>query len=755
MDNKLTTIKQDINNSNIPCAMVVFKINNFKILCSNDIYDTVFGVDNGEYLNVLSEDISIIKEQIKSQSTATVEYRFIDKKGNLKCAYMTLKNIDDEYAAAAVCPESTVNGVYRVYKEALNNSKIMVMEIDVENDTCRIMSSGIGQTVFIGNFSENGTDVVFNQKQDIEYILDVNNTEPYVLKIKACDKDEWRWYMMYKNVVFNESGKFIYGALCNIDSQKKTEETLISKIKIDPLTKVYSREAGKEKIEENLIVCQKRSDYALFVLDIDNFKMINDTFGHLYGDAVLTMAASCIKSSVDNDDIVGRFGGDEFFVFVKNSDVDTIMKKADKINKSILSMRTNISDDNDIACSIGVAIGTTAADTYQDLFEKADIALYKAKNEGKNCIIVYNDDMRGETGGSLCYDQDDANENKTQSHDLTRVALEIAARSTSFQNAVHMIMRHIGLSLDVDDVKIMRVKFDDDRVSIEHHWSKMENVAERDNRTGYYLHEDIVNLRRLFEKEPLFVVSEASKEGFSEKFVHELDKLNDKSVIYTSSLTRDNSFFYIILSCFTPNRKWSEDTRKMISDLTKVLVVYLQKNLTEVVFPDDDPMSIEPHTKLLYYDKFMEQSELMRKLVHESKEKVALIHADFSNAHVFAKQYGMHCIDRVFVEYSAKINKAAKARRDSYISSHIYGTTQFISLVRYKNDINEVKKQVLNFNNSFCKFQKTVQSNFDFVIDTAICELENGESLPIRLDDLRLEKQQKGEAAECTCYILE
>lgn len=755
MESYLKQVKQDINNSNIPCAMVVFKADDFRILYSNDMYNTTFSLDDSEYLNVLSEDMQIIKEQIKIQNTATIEYRFVDKTGNLKCAYMTLKNIDDNYVVAAVCPESTVNGVYRVYKEALNNNKIMVMETDIENDTCRIMSNGVGQAVFIGNFSENGTDVVFNKREDIDYILDMENTEPYVLKIRMYDEDEWRWYMLYKNIVTDESGKFVFGALCNIDNQKKTEETLISKIKIDPLTKVYSREAGKEKIEETLIVSQKRSDYALFVLDIDNFKMINDTFGHLYGDAVLTMAASSIKSSVDTEDIVGRFGGDEFFVFVKNSDADTIMKKADKINKSILSMRTNISDDNDIACSIGIAMGSDGADTYQELFEKADIALYKAKNEGKNRIIAYTDDMRGEKGGSLCYEQDDANENKTQSHDLTRVALEILARSTSFQNAVHMIMRHIGLSLDVDDVKIMRVKYDDSRVSIEHHWSKVENVAERDNRTGYYLHEDVVNLRKLFEKEPLFVVSEASRDGFSDKFIHELEKLSNKSVVYASSLTRDNSFFYIILSCFNPNRKWNEETRKMISDLTKVLVVYLQKNLTEVVFPDDDPMAIEPHTKLLYYDKFLEQSELLRKLVMESKDNVALIHADFSNAYVFAKKYGMHCIDRIFVEYSAKINKASNARRESYISSHIYGTTQFISLVRYKTDIDDVKNQILEFNDTFCKAQKNSYPDFEFFIDTAVCRLDKDASIPIRLDDLRLAKRTLGEPSECTCYVIE
>lgn len=752
---KSDMIKQAVDMGNIPCAIAIFKAENLGLVYANDAYKNIFDANNCEYLNILPEDADKLRHHLKASAPTVLEYRFIDKNGRLKCAYMMTEKMGDGYVSAAMFADTAIDGVYRVYKEALSNDKILVMEINVDDDTCRIIKNGIGTVVYTTDFSKNISNTVFENQKDVQYIMDDSETEPYALKLRCGDDDEWNWYILYKNIVCGENGRYIYATLCNIDNQKQTEENLRSKIKIDPLTKVYSREAGKEKIENELILGRNRADYALFVLDIDNFKMINDTFGHLYGDAMLSMAAGCIKSAVDEDDIVGRFGGDEFFVFVRKADFDTIMAKADRINKSVLSMRANISDDNDIACSIGIALGSETENTYQELFEKADIALYKAKNEGKNRVVIYNDDMKGETGGSLCYDRDDDNENKTQSHDLTRVALEIAARSTSFQNAVHMIMRHIGLSLDVDDVKIMRVRYEDDRVSIEHHWSKVKNVAERDNRTGYYLHQDIDNLRRLFEKEPLFVVSEASKDGFSPKFVHELDKLNNKSVIYSSSLTRDKSFFYLVLSCFTPDRQWSTETRKMIGDLTKVLVVYLQKNLTEVVFPDDDPMTVEPHTKLLYYDKFMEQSGLVRKLAQENGERSVLIYADFSNAYLFKREYGSHNIDRVFVNYAASINRLVRDNRNKYISCHIYGTTQYISLIRCKNTVDEVKAHILEFNRDFCTVQKETYPDFDFVINAAIGEVKPNVQMDIVLDDLRIKARQNPYPAECTCYVLE
>ena len=82
---------------------------------------------------------------------------------------------------------------------------------------------------------------------------------------------------------------------------------------------MLNRETAIEKIRERLKTQKMNEECAFIVLDIDNFKNINDTFGHLYGDAVIAMVAGSIKSTLDSKDIIGRFGGDEFLVYIDNT----------------------------------------------------------------------------------------------------------------------------------------------------------------------------------------------------------------------------------------------------------------------------------------------------------------------------------------------------------------------------------------------------------------------------------------------------
>lgn len=746
----------------ISCGIAEFDADNrFRVLNADDEYKAVFG-KKGELLDICGEDVCFLRDKLSNEQNVVntgAHIRYESKDGNIKYAYMIFLRREKNIVTAAVFDITEYDG-YKEYRKILQNDKIILLEADINNDICKIVSDGGKTEVVIEEFSKNAAGSTFENAKDVQHILECENCEePVVVKLKMPSDKSAEWYMMYKSIAKNDKGEpdRIIGVLCNIDEQKRTQQDLIAKIEIDPLTKVYNRETAKQRIEKYLCDNKEQQNYALFMLDLDNFKIINDTFGHLYGDAVLSMTAGCIKSSVDEDDIVGRFGGDEFFVFITNSDYDTVMEKARNINKTILSMRKNISDDNDISCSIGVAHGGED-DTYEKLFRMADIALYKSKNSGKNSITEYTQDMSNDARGSLDYEQiqDDENENKTKSHDLVHIAIEIAARSTSVQNAVHMIMRHIGLELDVDDVKIMRVNFEEDMISIEHHWNKVENVAERDNRTGYYIHDDIVNLRKKFEEKPLFVVGEETRIGFSEKFSNELKKLQQKSVVYSSNLTNEKSFFYLILSCFKNERVWDKKTMETVSEITKILLGYLIKNYKGKIITDNDPLVTEPHTKLLYYDKFFEQSELIRKLAAESGQKVAVIHTDFQHMNRFDRIYGIRAGEMILIEYAAAINrKNRELDKNVCIATHVYGTDRFISLVRYRGDIDEVVRRLKQFNAHFCKRQSDNFPGYELIIKSGVCRVQKLDMLWDKIDDAYRLKQVCGELTECECFLEE
>ena len=123
----------------------------------------------------------------------------------------------------------------------------------------------------------------------------------------------------------------------------------------------------------------------LFMLDLDNFKEINDGLGHLYGDAVISETALRLKSLFRDSDIIGRLGGDEFAIFISNVSTRSFVENKAKSICSCVSAPVLFDNiPKSIGCSVGIAFSSDECRTFKDLYAKADKALYDAKSKGKN-----------------------------------------------------------------------------------------------------------------------------------------------------------------------------------------------------------------------------------------------------------------------------------------------------------------------------------------------------------------------------------
>lgn len=128
----------------------------------------------------------------------------------------------------------------------------------------------------------------------------------------------------------------------------------------------------------------------LVMLDVDDFKRINDSYGHVVGDFVISGIARCLNSSFRNSDIIGRFGGDEFVIFMPFTHDVVIAQSRVKKVLSLMAETIELPNENDkVTGSFGIAVCSEFGDTYDDLFRKADYALYQAKSGGKNQFSVY------------------------------------------------------------------------------------------------------------------------------------------------------------------------------------------------------------------------------------------------------------------------------------------------------------------------------------------------------------------------------
>lgn len=190
----------------------------------------------------------------------------------------------------------------------------------------------------------------------------------------------------------------VVGRFVNIDAEKREELALRDKAERDALTGLYCRGAAEmlmERFLANENEKQSNRRHALLMIDLDNFKQINDYFGHAFGDVVLTEIASIISLSFRTSDIVGRLGGDEFIVLMRNyRSIEAIEQVCGRICGAITKKYKSALSEIDLSASIGVACFPEHGADLQTLYEHADLANYEAKARGKNSWQVYDADMR-------------------------------------------------------------------------------------------------------------------------------------------------------------------------------------------------------------------------------------------------------------------------------------------------------------------------------------------------------------------------
>ena len=177
---------------------------------------------------------------------------------------------------------------------------------------------------------------------------------------------------------------------------KQKSQELLELVNKDPLTNLYNRRYFNE-ISSLLFNLSKRekSSLSTLMIDIDHFKAINDTYGHLTGDKVLKNIADNLLSIIRETDVAIRFGGEEFVILLPNTALEGAKSIAQKICDTIAQEEVEaLTDDACMIIKYTVSIGITICDCENDinidnLIQRSDAALYKAKNSGRNRVVIY------------------------------------------------------------------------------------------------------------------------------------------------------------------------------------------------------------------------------------------------------------------------------------------------------------------------------------------------------------------------------
>ncbi len=164
---------------------------------------------------------------------------------------------------------------------------------------------------------------------------------------------------------------------------------------IDTLTHLYNLRALKQRFEEELARAGRyQNSLVVLFLDLDKFKLVNDTYGHLMGDFVLREISQIIRDSIRTSDIPGRYGGEEFVVIMVNTDAEACMASARRICDAVREHQFEMNEISlDSKVSIGLSEFPRDGETMQDLIQSADAAMYTAKRRGGDQVVKYEKGM--------------------------------------------------------------------------------------------------------------------------------------------------------------------------------------------------------------------------------------------------------------------------------------------------------------------------------------------------------------------------
>lgn len=259
--------------------------------------------------------------------------------------------------------------------------------------------------------------------------------------------------------VHNESSgnKIIVGRVVSDESvgHASTAMEIMNELQYDSLTGVYNKktitEYAKKRISE-----EKEKRIVIAILDVDHFKSVNDTFGHLYGDKVLARVGGRLKEIVGEDGVIGRIGGDEFMIVFNGLDDDQVLRGM------LRAIRTQIKwefaedfENLSITCSIGASIFPVNGRDYESLFKKADCCLYIAKEKGRDRYVFFRDEMhRASYEAMLNKSQLNAMNNPREIRELKNIASFMESAVTDSRKAVLDAMRHMKDTFGIDNINI-------------------------------------------------------------------------------------------------------------------------------------------------------------------------------------------------------------------------------------------------------------------------------------------------------------
>ena len=667
-----------------------------------------------------------MKKQLQHSSHYEVEYRIRKQDGSYFWV-MERGNRIEEFPGQSVLVCILVNDLQR---RTIDSTLLM------ENEYAQDVSQLGKSLLWSYDFSKKThpyiplAQIHSQDKENVEKFFELcrKGKEPPSLEFRGKEKDisPLHWYRIFGVILKDECGipTQAVGHIEDIQLEKEQSARLELATHCDSMTGLYHMTYMHQELDRFLQQFGEEVNGAFFIMDIDDFSRINQSLGHIFGDAVLGDIAKVLQRLLPEDSLISRISGDNFAFFLRIADQKEQEQAALKIQKEIAEVYTGDLQENGLTCSMGVACYPSCGNSFLSLFQAADAALYRAKQQGKNRIVWCKTSFKQEKSRLLPFylGSEEANQMvrlaDNRYSQFLNWAMSLLSTTKDFSSAIQLLLQHLCQEFEIEGAYIVEPSVDEEHFIVSHvytnspspwpigrnqklrryHW---EELAKTLKERGYAVNKDFVSL-------PLNEVESAWRDVM----------LAHESFLQLPMYGHDDMLTgFLVVLASDGNYVWQEKQIKWLQQICVGLNPYLMKN--QFLARTDYLLNFDPLTRLPFLSHFKQEAQQI--LEESSETHYAVTYLDIYNFKFINDTYGFTVGDDILRQIG---NMIQPKNQERYVCSGRVGDDNFVTLgLCEPGHIEEYQEFVNAFHDQISWAVKETYPGIELHINAGICEV--------------------------------
>lgn len=602
--------------------------------------------------------------------------------------------------------EKIINEKFHKYEKMLSKSNISVYEYYPATDTAVKLDASLNVVRKISPYmneinSERWLDLQ-EQSRYVQFLRGMSNGN---IEIQYADDDG---HMTLKSIrklymVDETTGEeYLLITKKDVTKQKNTERKYREQAQRDSMTKLYNRVSGREIVESYLDRKNPYESCGMLVMDVDYFKGVNDSYGHLFGDKVLIKISQLLMDHFDKKAVVSRVGGDEFVVFFYDIDNNQLVSR---IGGFFDDIKTLTFEENDYipTCSIGVCFVPKNASncSYDQIFQNADWALYQAKKRGRNRYVFcdnmhrYNEEIMEAGQKQAAKQQLDA---RYFQNDILATAFEVFEKHRYFDDAIKQLLQIIGIRFQLDRISVVDIDIRNNIASCSYQW-RANGVKAALEKPQCYKREDFQKFFSKYNAFNALVINDENVNEYSVEGQRLVMQNNTRTVLHIARYDEGRYAGTVAFVTCNKNRFWSLDKMHELSEVVKLFSVYRRKSLGVNKYGCGWYNDYDDLTGLISFARFKEDVEHI--IVSGTRQDSVMVYSDIENFSEYNRKYGFEQGDRLLKEFAQYIIGAMQKVEKTYFARIV--SDQFVLFMPYDISVNDIEYKVQRINDSFIR----------------------------------------------------